>query len=507
MKLFLKDANIFLKNNYKAIISITFITLLLYGIKLFNFGLSIDNEQCISNAESIYGSWISIGRLGLVATKEIFGLYQYNPYFASILILILLPISCICFTFSFSVLTKHKIKPKFYVIFSLLYISSPILAEQLGFVMQASEVLLGIIISSLCAIWIIEYKKNYHIHMIIPILLLSFSFLIYQALIPLYSTIAASLFFICCLNKNYSKKQLSRMVIDIVASFIAAVVIYIAAKNISFYILGIDNSAYTDNQILWKNCSFKDCIKAITQSVFDELTCARIFYSITIPASIIIFILIIIYCIKNKFCFWIHISSIFLLLTPFLMNIILGGPCTTRVMLPTVYICPFFIMLGSYLLSEKFNRRFLTHGLSFLVVFILIFNQFIATTRLYYTEYITNIEQKNIAYNIAAKVEGITGKYHNIPVVFIGSLQLNRNKSCFNTNELELVGRSYFEVTFSTSHGTHIKDVYLQTLGYGYIVPSEETIQKAESYAKVMPVWPAEGSIAKTDECVIVKLS
>ncbi len=56
-----------------------------YGMKLSHLSISHDTEAIISVPDSLYDSWVSMGRYGLLLLKKIFGLYQFNPWLASVL--------------------------------------------------------------------------------------------------------------------------------------------------------------------------------------------------------------------------------------------------------------------------------------------------------------------------------------------------------------------------------------------------------------------------------------
>ena len=68
-------------------------------------------------------------------------------------------------------------------------------------------------------------------------------------------------------------------------------------------------------------------------------------------------------------------------------------------------------------------------------------------------------------------------------------------------------GYSFFEISFSTAHGTWVMRNFMMTLGYNYKYPSDEQFIAAEEYAKTMESWPNTNSVAVHDGMIIVKLS
>ena len=60
----------------------------------------IDTEHLISDSESLYSSWLGIGRQGLWIVKRLSGNITFNPYFAVILTLLFLVSVCSFHLFS-----------------------------------------------------------------------------------------------------------------------------------------------------------------------------------------------------------------------------------------------------------------------------------------------------------------------------------------------------------------------------------------------------------------------
>ena len=62
-----------------------FFLVIAYGIKIFQIMFSHDTEAIISVPESLYNSWMTMGRYGLIFLKKLLGIYTFNPYLAAIL--------------------------------------------------------------------------------------------------------------------------------------------------------------------------------------------------------------------------------------------------------------------------------------------------------------------------------------------------------------------------------------------------------------------------------------
>ena len=92
---------LFLKRNSVALAVLAAMIVLLHGDKLFSTNSGIDTEKIIFAEESLYESWLGIGRQGLVLLKWIMGQLNFNPYFAGILTLTFLLSAVATFGFLF----------------------------------------------------------------------------------------------------------------------------------------------------------------------------------------------------------------------------------------------------------------------------------------------------------------------------------------------------------------------------------------------------------------------
>ena len=61
----------FMKSNIGLVLANVFFILLTYGLKLFQYSVSIDTEIILNDQECLLISWIGIGRYGLVLLKYI----------------------------------------------------------------------------------------------------------------------------------------------------------------------------------------------------------------------------------------------------------------------------------------------------------------------------------------------------------------------------------------------------------------------------------------------------
>lgn len=503
----------FCSHNIFNILFSCLMILSVYGIKLFNLVLSIDNEAAISVPESLYSAWLSMGRWGLVAIKRITGFDFYNPFLSTFFFIFLIGLSVILWGMLFSKYIDNPNFKKFYWIFPVILFTSPIMAEQFGFLMQAFEVLFAFDLLAIAIYFIYKFfleKRNY-LYLVVNVVLVAFSFSVYQALTTVYVTAMICIFILILdLNKkkwHFKNSDLWKMILIFMVLFFVGYLINLLITQLSFNIFDIQATDYTDGQIQWGKASFLTCLKNVLFFIVSVIRGDTIFYSFS---YLIVLILVLfdlfqnIKTFKGQYVLY-FLSRFALLITPFLMGLILGANPSKRVVLSLPFMLAFTLM---YLLCHKSNDKKALKVCYVLISTLIGFSQIQTSARLYYTEFVTNKEQERIAANIADQIYEITGTYNpEEPVIFIGSLNLNRNNSCYQSGDLELVGRSFFEVSFSPSHGTYLMQNYLRTLGINYVYPSEEIISEVLNYQNNMPIWPNENSIQNVNGVIVVKLS
>ena len=142
------------------------------------------------------------------------------------------------------------------------------------------------------------------------------------------------------------------------------------------------------------------------------------------------------------------------------------------------------------------------------VLLIFSMSQSLNSARLYYTQYVTYEEDVRLAVKITDRIDQLgLGETPKEPVVFVGGRTPQRNGVCLSDTDLELIGRSFFQISYSAKHGSWVMNHFLDTLGYSYVFPTDEQVAAAEEKAQDMPVWPDEGSVALAGDVIIVKLS
>ena len=185
--------------NYILVIGV--FSFLIHGAKLNSAIVGIDTEDLIHLQKDFYTGWAETGRYGLVFLKQLFANLQFQPYFAGLMTVLLLGVG----VFSFICLWSKTSGEKHWGLLmgGFLWISHPIITEQLYFSLQSMEICLGILMTAVALYWtglFAERKKWYFYVGRVSFLLITFS--MYQVFVPFYIYGVASLVLLKALKHN-----------------------------------------------------------------------------------------------------------------------------------------------------------------------------------------------------------------------------------------------------------------------------------------------------------------
>ena len=509
----------FCKENVLSWVIVGSFLLITYGIKVFNISISHDTEAIMTVPESLYDSWYSMGRFGLIALKKFLGTYMFNPYAASALMVIVIFLNTIFWTFLFSNLGEERWFNKYTNwIFPVVFFTSMTVAEQNGFLLQVYEVNLGMLLVCFSLLFafrgILGNKKRNYLSYIVSIFLCIIAFSTYQTLVPLFTAAAAFCFVliydVCIKDTGYiSAKFCWGIIGKLICIFFVSFLAYGVINKCVLGVLNMETTSYITEQIMWGKIPLSQGVKNICMHIYKALMGKRIFYSLS---YLVVYLGIILYTIrvliKKSVCCWIYALAVaFILFSPFFMTVLMGNEPTVR----TQLLLPFVAGVGfQYLVNKASNISFLFPKMSIIAIAfvgVICLHQSMDSARLYYTQYVQYEEDVRVAEKISNQIEQLgLGENPVEPVVFVGWRVPQKNSMCYESNDLELIGRSFFEVCFSTMHGSTVINHFMDTLGYSYIMPSQEQCDKAQNIAQTMENWPNDGSVIEKEGIIIVKL-
>lgn len=481
--------------------------LVAYGIKVFQIMFSHDTEAIISVPESLYESWLTMGRYGLVFIKKLLGIYTFNPYLASILMFLTMLGIVVVWGYLFYVLNEERYDSRVSWIFSVAFLTTPMMAEQISFLLQAFEVCLAILLLGIVLLMVWQaILTEHHLWFLPSVILTVIVFSVYQTMVPLFITGAAACFLIHYQNREKSWwPVLLKMVMVFCVGFLA----YEIINKIIMTALGISTTSYISEQMVWGTVPFSEVAENIVNHIWRSLSGQGFYYSAAFGIATVLALVYLVVRIKRKEkeYYLLVIATVVFVMTPFLMTFLMGQEPKMRTQLGQGFVTGFYFQYGAsgFLARSKKVSRFLSFSILALSL-ILGFQQSTKLADMFYTEYIQYQEDVNLALKISNRIDMLDlGESPQEPVVFIGARSPKLNRS--GIREMENLGHSFFEWSFTTGYGSFIMRNFMASLGYIYQAPSEEQIKTAEEVALNMGIWPASDSVQVTDGVIVVRLS
>ena len=316
-------------------------------------------------------------------------------------------------------------------------------------------------------------NKSSYFLLSIPIVFITIAFACYQSTIPLMITFSA--FFAMLFFKEKDEKIL-KIIIEYIIIFLIS---FFAYKIIGMFIhefAHIGKSPYIANQILWGKEQIKITIINVINEIFDIILAKNMYYNLALLICIVEFI----YIIFNKFKMknWVfYIAVITFLISPFLMNIILGGETAIRSQLSI----PIVTALGIYFIYLYTDNE--VHKKIYIIVFgIIISYQLITSVKLFISDYDCFTQQRIIAENIEKELEE-----NNIStdktLIFVGNIPARGDDIIYG----EVMGHTFFEWDSGSEIGSNrrIRNFLGAVLGYNiYELPSPEQYEEAKEKAR-----------------------
>lgn len=510
----------YLRENVLSISIIAVCVLITYGIEMFSKSISFDTNIMISNPGYIYDQWYQLGRFGLIPSKMLFCTHWFNRGSATILTAVAQLIFGITWSYLFYASKSDSAKKNtFGWVFPVVFLSSPILAEQLGFELQSFEVMLGMIFCGLSLIFLLKaIMQNRYWFYAFGIFMAFLSFGIYQSLVPLFIAGACACFIL--LWDRYSARRdefeyktpfFWTIVLKFAGSFAVAFALYNIANRILVKTLNIGQISYLEDKIRWRKEPIDTCLHNIYVSVKDivfgtDIISQPIYLNRALAVLIPVFIIIIAIQIrkKHKDFYLMALASILLLMSPFLMNIYLGNQADVRSLIGVPFLAAF---LADYILSRTPQKLKYARVAVTVFALYLALSQSQISARLYYTADVAYEQAVAVATQVSDRIGrlDIPNAEQGIEVATIGACKVPGNNDTYGDDEVDVMPRTPISIAHSSYQGTQVFQYFMDNLGYNYLAPSPEEIILAEQESKDMPVWPASGSVQYRNGVVIVK--
>ena len=496
---------------------------LFHGAKLNSQVIGIDTEDIIKLQEDFYGGWLTTGRQGLVFLKGILGMLRFNPYFAGLMTLILLGASS---SMLMAVWDRAGGKSPGnlwgWCAGGLLWLSHPVMTEQMYFSLQSAEICMGILLLGLALYfgekWTGERKFFFFLAGVLTLLV---TLSLYQAFAPMYIFGAVSLLLLAGMAENdLGARGLLKRLFSHVCVFLAAFILNTLITQLFF-----GSSNYLQEQILWGSRSFAENLRAILGHIARVcMGYNSIYYSLAYGILCVFTAGLFAAALirekregKEKLLLSFFLLCLFL--TPFLMTIICGGAPVIRSQLVLPVMTGFLAYFDVYLwrlLRESFEngnekgRSGLLHAAAAcmgLLIFAAGLGQLQVTCRLYYTDRLRYEQDVSLGRELITRIEQVRGQ-DSLPVIVIGNKEFEGNNA---TVTGEVIGRSFFDYDTQVDPAFYWSTRrilgFLHILGEDYAMVPQERVEEAMEYSTYMPEWPSQNSVQIWDGMIVVKLS
>lgn len=515
--------------NYRAHIwGIGLLIFFIHGAKLFNGSIGIDTEDIIHLQNEFYGGWLDTGRQGLVFLKAILGLVDYNPYFANLVTLIGLALAVISWFALFDYTLHKKSSPFVWIVAGALWISHPILIEQLYFSLQSVEICIGMMLMAFALFSVVKWSEEQkYPWFLVSILASMLPFAMYQVFVPMFIMGTVMILLLQSIRDLYDgmtfKSLLTRM--------FPYVVVFGLAFSLNAIItrLFFSSSDYLTSLVAWGHENVANILFAIAKHIIRVFTGYHsVYYNGAFGVLCLVVLVLLIRrgkvqqnsrnsCVRSVLFLFIALCT-----TPFLLTIICGCEPVVRSQLVLPIVAGGLAYLSIHLLQdgedcikvvwhkkEVLGRFFVVMVTSVLAVGV--WTQTQVTMRLYYTDACRYEHDVAVANDLIIRIEAeqiINGMEEELPAFFVGSKSFQGNNACL---EGEIIGCSFFD------YDTEVEPKYwwstrrilgfMHTLGKDYEQVGMERIEEALFESDTMPEWPAEGCVQARNGMIIVKLS
>lgn len=496
----------YVKKSKIPIIIIIFFLLFAFGERLISNSFSIDTELYINHWSKDFNWWLNLNRWGLVVINKLLSIGPLVIFQSNLLTVCLIGIYSILFMYLFYLHIPKRWEENYFrvqFILPIIFVTNPIFAEQYNFINQNVGVSLGIALCAVSAILLFygdeETKKKKYLINFIAIALATFSFGIYQSMVPLYILIIACTYLLQCINtRNSSWKFLGGRILK----FIIICILYLIISKI----VGGENSYLQSG---WSTDGLM-CFKYIYYVIIDVLKCNTIFYNISYLIAIVMLIGINIYLIiHKKNNLGIILGSFGILLAPFYIMIITGVDQLKRTQFNYSFVIGFIILICCILLLNHKKLKWL--GILIVVLGLgIAYKQSIITGRLFYSDNVRFQNDTMLANKIQAQIE--EKQWYDSKTKY--TLIILGQKPCKAINfyeKGEVIGHSFFEFDYQYIYGPSQRaNAFMKTLGYDYEEPTSEEFSEAKEYVQEhkVKVFPnKESIIGINNDIIIIRLS
>lgn len=489
-----------LEDNKYLLVIAGIVALLVYGVELGSFTLSIDEEVAAYEPAS-WRVWLSQGRWGMALLLKLLPNFTYIPFLATLIFCALLSTSAVYFARQFFADKKEA------AVFSILFIASPIWLHVAEFNTLSWGVGIGLAATAAAVAFFRQHKFG---STLLACLLVGFATAIYQA----FAIFFASLLLMLLLKDWQDSASLDRpstsiktMLLELarVAAVIAfALAIYLAMQKLLLYFIPTP-IAYVDSFIHVDDYRQRplETLAIAGHKIYGLVSGADPGYLGWGWAILILPWLGCIYCLRfaastlgKPVLFVMHsLTAILIVLCVFSLVLLAAGSIPLRAIIGFPLLYALLGALGFRLLDKWPVVRIAVLAYSTLVCIWM-------SAFLFGLDSLARQRDEVMATRISAEITRIApAGSRMVPVVFVGEWV---HEPVQGVTTVEIFGTSFFQQDGGNPYRIAM---FMRMTGTTNIEPrTVSAIKPYRSQVDSMPSWPMTGSVAKVNDLVVVKL-
>ena len=426
--------------------------------------------------------------------------------------------------YSLILIKKISFTPYNIVLEGILFITAasalifPTFVEQFYFKFQSFEVLFGVFLLAVSAVFFVEFtRKGKAWRFLVSVLLNVASFGIYQSMLNIMLVLYAGIFLMLFLDDiEYEKfRVFFFMALQFLVSFlINAIISKICGSG-----------SYFSDKIMWKQYPFDTCYHFVKHYIRVVLLAESPLYTFSFALALLLALAAFVFLlIKTKGKAMPSIIGIIgLAVLPFVIAIIQGfePDSRTQLALPFSIAFLFYFAYGvckSYLIQHKGKKiaNEFWAGLAIILSAVLLLLNIVPSYRLSYSRYVINKFDKKHLSAIAEDLKNFNcdvNEYGSKPIYFIGNLPYEDTPFCY---EYDKTRKDYVLISVFALDSDIIPTYFyssnrilsaMDILGYHYKKPNTSRyLHVSKNTAIGMPAYPEEGYIEETDNYIVVNL-
>lgn len=523
---FLKDAKYLIPLLLSAAIGFSF--------AMTHFSVGAD-DTCVDRYFE-GGYLLAQNRVTGYLVDKVLHVYAVKPFVPDFLGVLFLITSALIFSAVFKRISRNKLHPLTYTIFTCIFVSYPLIFE-IFIVMGANiSICLGYALSSFAILFALDALETKRFGSFCKSsIALYFAISCYESFAAVYLCALTIVLTLKYLFGDAKDKYVGKVILTGLTLFIpliVALVIYKAVESVLVPYINLPNYAATG--IAWKSNTqtlyqvFIDLWKGV---VLKFVYSGLIFQPITslVLAMISAVILAVFYTVKYKR------AAIILIILAMLLSIvslsILQGYATFY------RSCQVFALFTAFVLSLMLHQILSSNGSKYfknfavIMISILVFRQANDLNNWFYVDYMRSEEERTMANLIAYQVKSEFNI--NKPVIFTGGNGISENINSYLTIKPNTWNGKIFNNVASKMMGSDMSGYkfvegdmvpiygwaigafgevntellkYFRMNGHTFKQGTPEMFNEAIEISRYRPVWPAKGSIFETPAYVVVHL-